>query len=258
MGNPENTLSRGEFIRLTTAGVGGLFIKDIQLPHPPYIKQQKEIQIKYGVELPVVTHPILVRIIDDAHPINATFLENDVKPNLVKFTDETKGSYNFVRSAPVINKNIQIHKLCVSDLANMIDDCWSTWGRMYVQSGYRDAWTRRFVYVKNKGNTRYIANPDATQHSNGLTIDSTSTEIGKIVNSNAGFENTNVYKWMIDNAGKYGFVQSYIDNKNHDGKIDEPWHWTYVGPELSEAYHQLRDRGWNGDVFELQDFYPQP
>lgn len=258
MSNPENIISRREFLKLSTAGLGGLAVKDVHLPIPPNNKQQKEIQIKYGVELPVVTNPILVRIIDDTHPINATFLEKDVKPNLVRFTEETKGSYNFVSNAPVVYQNFKLHKLCVPNLAKMVDDCWSTWGGMYIQSGYRDAWTRRYVYAKNKGNTRYIANPDATQHSNGLTIDVTSTEIRKVVNSNARFENTNVYKWMDKNARKWGFVEVYIDNKKHDGKINEPWHWTYIGPELAEAYHKLRDRGWSGDVFELQAFYPQP
>jgi D-alanyl-D-alanine carboxypeptidase len=46
---------------------------------------------------------------------------------------------------------------------------------------------------------------------------------------------------MLDNAWKYGFVQSYPK-----GKTDvtcyayEPWHYRYLGPALARAIHDSR------------------
>lgn len=46
-----------------------------------------------------------------------------------------------------------------------------------------------------------------------------------------GFEQTEEYGWLKENAGKYGFVESYPQD-NQLGMIWEPWHWKYVGKTL--------------------------
>ena len=42
------------------------------------------------------------------------------------------------------------------------------------------------------------------------------------------FEKTEEYKWLIQNANKYGFYLSYPEG-NGDGVMFEPWHWRFNG-----------------------------
>lgn len=41
------------------------------------------------------------------------------------------------------------------------------------------------------------------------------------------FENTEAYRWLVNNADKYGFELSFPKN-NIQGVSFEPWHWRYV------------------------------
>lgn len=56
----------------------------------------------------------------------------------------------------------------------------------------------------------------------GLSVD--------IISASAGFASTDEYKWLTQNAFKYGFVLRYPDDKvDITGMIYQPWHWRYVG-----------------------------
>lgn len=56
----------------------------------------------------------------------------------------------------------------------------------------------------------------------GLSVD--------IISASAGFSSTDEYKWLTQNAYKYGFVLRYPEDKTDvTGMIFQPWHWRYVG-----------------------------
>ena len=56
----------------------------------------------------------------------------------------------------------------------------------------------------------------------GLSVD--------IISASTGFASTDEYKWLIQNAFRYGFVLRYPDDKTDvTGMIYQPWHWRYVG-----------------------------
>lgn len=60
----------------------------------------------------------------------------------------------------------------------------------------------------------------------GLSID--------IISASAGFSSTNEYKWLVNNAHKYGFVLRYPEDKTEStGMIYQPWHWRYVGVDVA-------------------------
>ncbi len=60
----------------------------------------------------------------------------------------------------------------------------------------------------------------------GLSVD--------IVSASAGFASTDEYKWLVENAHKYGFVLRYPEDKTDiTGMIYQPWHWRYVGIEVA-------------------------
>lgn len=55
-----------------------------------------------------------------------------------------------------------------------------------------------------------------------------------IVSASAGFASTDEYKWLVNNAHKYGFVLRYPEDKTDiTGMIYQPWHWRYVGIEVA-------------------------
>lgn len=60
----------------------------------------------------------------------------------------------------------------------------------------------------------------------GLSVD--------IVSASAGFSSTDEYKWLVNNAHKYGFVLRYPEDKTDiTGMIYQPWHWRYVGIDVA-------------------------
>ncbi|MEK9173171.1 MAG: D-alanyl-D-alanine carboxypeptidase family protein, partial [Patescibacteria group bacterium] len=50
-----------------------------------------------------------------------------------------------------------------------------------------------------------------------------------------GFEKTNSYKWLTENAYQYGYVLSYPPNNIY--YQFEPWHWRFVGVALATKLH---------------------
>ena len=66
----------------------------------------------------------------------------------------------------------------------------------------------------------------SSENGAGLSVD--------IVSASAGFASTNEYKWLVDNAHKYGFVLRYPEDKTDiTGMIYQPWHWRYVGIDVA-------------------------
>lgn len=60
----------------------------------------------------------------------------------------------------------------------------------------------------------------------GLSVD--------IVSASSGFASTDEYKWLVNNAHKYGFVLRYPEDKTDiTGMIYQPWHWRYVGIDVA-------------------------
>lgn len=72
-----------------------------------------------------------------------------------------------------------------------------------------------------------ILPPGTSEHNLGLAMD--------ICNTKNSFANTKEYKWLTENAHKYGFILRYTADKQHiTGIVPEPWHWRFVGVEYAE------------------------
>ncbi len=69
-----------------------------------------------------------------------------------------------------------------------------------------------------------ILPPGTSEHNLGLAMD--------ICNTYDSFANQKEYKWLTENAHKYGFILRYTaDKMDITGIVSEPWHWRYVGVE---------------------------
>lgn len=76
-----------------------------------------------------------------------------------------------------------------------------------------------------------VAIPGTSEHQLGLAVDFNSVE--------TSFENTAEFKWLKENAEKYGFVNRYPKDKVAITGINyEPWHYRYVGVEHAKKMNE--------------------
>lgn len=78
------------------------------------------------------------------------------------------------------------------------------------------------------------ARPGHSEHQLGLAIDIIHSGGSTLSLTGANFQYTEQYGWLLDNAYRYGFIYRYpLDFIYVTGYNHEPWHWRYVGIELS-------------------------
>jgi LAS superfamily LD-carboxypeptidase LdcB len=119
-----------------------------------------------------------------------------------------------------------------------------------IISGFRDIQTQMGIF-KRKGNSvaaaEYSAPPGHSQHHTGLALD---------INSlSPSFRKTKEYRWLKNNAPKFGFMLSY---ENDESKCDlgphnEPWHWVYIGKSeakslMSDFINRARQCGYDPET----------
>ena len=73
----------------------------------------------------------------------------------------------------------------------------------------------------------YSAKPGTSEHQTGLCIDFMTDDMRELDES---FENTEAFRWLSENAYKYGFILRYPEDKvDTTGYKYEPWHYRFVG-----------------------------
>ncbi len=81
----------------------------------------------------------------------------------------------------------------------------------------------------------YSAPAGASEHQTGLCVDF--LETGKI-DLDESFRDTAAFKWLSENAHKYGFILRYPEDKvDATGYQYEPWHYRFVGRTAAEEIH---------------------
>ncbi len=107
-----------------------------------------------------------------------------------------------------------------------------------IDSGYRSYDYQSMVFdsiCEEKGVDyafEYVAIPGTSEHQSGLAIDIAVLNDG-VYDDNIT-EESDVYKWMIQNAHYYGFILRYPKGKESiTGYNFEPWHYRYVGVSLA-------------------------
>ena len=138
-------------------------------------------------------------------------------------------------------------------VVQMLEDCEAEGYYPGVSSAYRDVqWQTElynlevqeqlaFGYPREEAVRRAkmeVAEPGTSEHHTGLALD-------MIADGNVSleeyFEDTDVGKWLANNAYKYGFILRFPKGKEDiTGVIYEPWHFRYVG---KEAAKEITERG---------------
>ena len=100
----------------------------------------------------------------------------------------------------------------------------------YRSYSYQEKLYNNYVSIdgQDKADT-YSAKPGHSEHQTGLAIDICTKE-----KTYTEFESTIEFKWMQENAHKYGFILRYPKNKEHITTYQyEPWHYRYVGIDIA-------------------------
>lgn len=118
---------------------------------------------------------------------------------------------------------------------------------LFVREGYRtqeeqqQLMDEKIEAYENEGKSKpeakklaeqWVAIPGTSEHQLGIAVD---------INADTSKSSRDdVYKWLEENAHRYGFIKRYPSNKTDiTGVINEPWHYRYVGKEAaSEIYSQ--------------------
>ncbi len=117
---------------------------------------------------------------------------------------------------------------------------------VYVTSAYRDYAYQEMIfeqYIKKYTDIGYTreqaeqtvrktsALPGTSEHQSGLCVDFMTNSMTDLNNS---FEGTSAFKWLSENAYKYGFILRYPKDKTDVTKYNyESWHYRYVGRDAA-------------------------
>ena len=123
-------------------------------------------------------------------------------------------------------------------LEDLLEDAEEDGIELYVASAYRSFDTQaslktNYTVTYGSGANAFSADQGYSEHQLGTTVDFLTTGIGGTL---AGFDNTEAYTWLLNNAHKYGFTLSYPEGNAY--YIFEPWHWRFVGTDLAKDLHR--------------------
>lgn len=181
------------------------------------------------------------------------FLNEHYSPSDLEKID-SKFTYNKDRT-------YQVHEEIIDELEELLEDAESDGMSLLVISAFRSfseqaqlkgAYT--VTYGAGTAN-QFSADQGYSEHQLGTTVDFTTPTVGATF---SGFANTAEYKWLQDNAHKYGFTLSYP--KDNQFYQFEPWHWRFVGKKLArdlynnnQFFYDLSQREINNYIIDLFD-----
>jgi len=99
------------------------------------------------------------------------------------------------------------------------------------------------------GANTFSADQGYSEHQLGTTVDFTTKELAAGYSS---FDQTEAYKWLLDNAYRYGFVLSYP--KGNSYYIFEPWHWRFVGKDLARYLDRNNFNFYDVDQRKIDEY----
>ncbi len=138
-----------------------------------------------------------------------------------------------------------VHKDLYEAFLKMQNDAKKDGINIEIISGFRSCAEQKVIFVrkfkdkKNPSEEEFIARLKFSapcgfsEHHTGLAVD-----INSLFQN---FAKTPEYKWLLQNADKYGFENSFPKN-NKQGLGFEPWHWRYTGtPQAKKVFANARE-----------------
>ena len=158
------------------------------------------------------------------------FLNENYVPSTLTQVDEKYAFSN--------NGNFLIHAQVWPYLEKLLNAARADGIELLVASAFRSFDTQaslkseyKVIYGAGTAN-QFSADQGYSEHQLGTSVDFTTAFVGGIFSK---FKSDPAYRWLKDNAQKYGFVLSYPEGNTY--YKFEPWHWRFVGVSLAEFLH---------------------
>ena len=136
----------------------------------------------------------------------------------------------------------RVADICLDALEQMLRDCRAAGCSPHLISGSRTKWDQQALYrdkVAEYGASakQIVAVPGTSEHQLGLAVDIVS-ENNRTLNAHQA--STAVQMWLMEHCWEYGFILRYpVGTTEITGIIYEPWHYRYVGLEVSLELKEL-------------------
>ncbi len=173
------------------------------------------------------------------------FLNENYRPAQLSLIDE---KYLFNKDEAFIQTQV------ASYLGELLRRAGDDGVRLLILSAFRSFETQAILKSGYKvtygsGANTFSADQGYSEHQLGTTVDFTTQSVGAGL---TGFDKDMAYKWLLDNAHRYGFTLSYPAG-NAYYKF-EPWHWRFVGVELATWLHEENKHFYDLDQREIDTY----
>jgi len=134
----------------------------------------------------------------------------------------------------LIEPNIEVHNDMRDSLLKMREEARKDGIYLVFLSGFRSINLQNEIFYSLKSirnqeaaeRARVSAPPGYSEHSTAFAID-IGDATQRETDFETEFENTQAFRWLINNAAKFHFKLSF--NKDNQYIDYEPWHWRYEG-----------------------------
>lgn len=130
-------------------------------------------------------------------------------------------------------------KSIIESIANLIDAAKEENLKLVVAAGYRSYKDQESIYESYKVNNgireadNNVSRPGHSDYQTGLAVD-----IEPYAKYIENVSESEEYKWLLDNAYKYGFIQRFQEGKEDiTGFKYSAWHLRYVGVDAATFIH---------------------
>ena len=164
-------------------------------------------------------------------------------------TKNSSGAYN-VLGTIVVNKKYGLSKdYTYQNNKQMFDKATNAFNKMqqdaqkdginlYIISRYRSYSLQKWLYDKYKSESKdvdtFSAKAGYSEHQTGLAFDLNDSK----TSVRDSFEFTDAYKWLKENAYKYGFILRYPEKSSKKtGVENETDHFRYVGKDVAKEIY---------------------
>ena len=151
--------------------------------------------------------------------------------------------------------NLLIHAEVWPYLKRLLEAARANGTELLVASAFRSFDTQaslkseyRVIYGAGTAN-QFSADQGYSEHQLGTSVDFTTPAIGGMFSK---FKSEPAYRWLMDNAYKYGFIISYPEGNTY--YKFEPWHWRFVGVSLGEFLHKESKYFYDLDQREIDAY----
>lgn len=174
------------------------------------------------------------------------FLNEHYEPASLKKID---AEYLFNEDRPA-----QFHGEAMRDLERMLDDAADDGLTIKVVSAFRSFDTQsqlksNYTVQYGSGANAFSADQGYSEHQLGTAVDLTSPAIGGLYTS---FGTSAEFKWLQENAHRFGFILSYPQGNKY--YVYEPWHWRFVGSDLARELNKKKMYFYDMEQREIDEY----